>query len=50
MSMPHEVLAILAEGEVRRKTGATDWNLRSSRSHCVFVVVSPCLGGEELRS
>lgn len=38
--MPDEVLALLAEGDQRRRTGATDWNERSSRSHSVFVVVS----------
>lgn len=40
VSMPSEVLALLAEGDQRRRTGATDWNERSSRSHSVFVVVS----------
>lgn len=33
-----DVLAILEEGETRRRTGCTEWNERSSRSHCVFVV------------
>lgn len=35
---PEEVLALLAEGDQRRRTGATDWNERSSRSHSVFTV------------
>lgn len=41
VSLPEEVLEVLKEGETRRRVGATDWNERSSRSHCVFVVVSP---------
>jgi centromeric protein E len=40
VSLPSEVLEVLKEGEQRRRVGATDWNERSSRSHCVFVVVS----------
>lgn len=40
VSMPTEVLAILREGDTRRRVGATDWNERSSRSHAVFMVVS----------
>lgn len=43
VSTPGEVLNLLREGELRRKTGMTDWNERSSRSHCVFIVVSSCL-------
>lgn len=42
VSMPSDVLDLLAEGDQRRRTGATDWNERSSRSHSVFVVVSCC--------
>lgn len=38
VSGPEEVLALLAEGDQRRRTGATDWNERSSRSHSVFMV------------
>ncbi|WVR06672.1 hypothetical protein IAU60_003704 [Kwoniella sp. DSM 27419] len=33
-----EVRRLLRSGEDRRKVGATDWNARSSRSHCVFRV------------
>lgn len=39
VSLPEEVLEVLKEGETRRRVGATDWNERSSRSHCVFIVV-----------
>lgn len=35
-----EVRRLLKLGEDRRKVGGTDWNARSSRSHCVFRVVS----------
>lgn len=35
-----EVRRLLRLGEDRRKVGGTDWNARSSRSHCVFRVVS----------
>lgn len=38
VSLPEEVLEVLKEGETRRRVGATDWNERSSRSHCVFIV------------
>ncbi|KAL8276120.1 hypothetical protein RQP46_011469 [Phenoliferia psychrophenolica] len=38
VSTPEEVLQLLAEGEQGRRTGATDWNERSSRSHVVFMV------------
>ncbi|BGP12111.1 Kinesin-like protein kip2 [Rhodosporidiobolus nylandii] len=38
VSLPSEVLEVLKEGEQRRRVGATDWNERSSRSHCVFIV------------
>ncbi|CAK9784791.1 kinesin-domain-containing protein [Cutaneotrichosporon oleaginosum] len=31
-----EVRRLLRMGEERRKVGGTDWNARSSRSHCVF--------------
>ncbi|EIW67645.1 hypothetical protein TREMEDRAFT_33548, partial [Tremella mesenterica DSM 1558] len=34
-----EVRRLLRKGEERRKVGGTDWNTRSSRSHCVFRVV-----------
>ena len=35
-----EVRRLLKVGEERRKVGGTDWNQRSSRSHCVFRIVS----------
>lgn len=35
-----EVRRLLKMGEDRRKVGGTDWNARSSRSHCVFRIVS----------
>lgn len=35
-----EVKRLLRFGEERRKVGGTDWNTRSSRSHCVFRIVS----------
>ncbi|GAA5865939.1 hypothetical protein JCM3774_005528 [Rhodotorula dairenensis] len=38
VSLPDEVLEVLKEGDMRRRVGATDWNERSSRSHCVFIV------------
>ncbi|TNY18247.1 kinesin motor domain-containing protein [Rhodotorula diobovata] len=38
VALPEEVLEVLREGETRRRVGATDWNERSSRSHCVFIV------------
>ena len=50
-----EVRRLLRMGEDRRKVGGTDWNQRSSRSHCVFRIVSPSpgsatfVGGEETR-
>ncbi|ORX37049.1 P-loop containing nucleoside triphosphate hydrolase protein [Kockovaella imperatae] len=34
-----EVKRLLRLGEERRKVGGTDWNTRSSRSHCVFRIV-----------
>jgi centromeric protein E len=34
-----EVRRLLRVGEDRRKVGGTDWNARSSRSHCVFRIV-----------
>lgn len=34
-----EVRRLLAVGEENRKVGKTDWNARSSRSHCVFRIV-----------
>jgi len=33
-----DVSALLARGDLNRHTSATDWNQRSSRSHCVFQV------------
>lgn len=35
-----EVRKVLSIGDGRRRTGCTDWNERSSRSHSVFRVVS----------
>jgi centromeric protein E len=37
---PEEILELLQRGTSNRKTGATDWNFSSSRSHCVFTLVS----------
>lgn len=37
---PAHVREILARGEVNRRTAATDWNERSSRSHSVFRCVA----------
>lgn len=34
-----EVRKLIRLGEERRKVGGTDWNQRSSRSHCVFRIV-----------
>ncbi|TXT13257.1 hypothetical protein VHUM_00624 [Vanrija humicola] len=34
-----EIRRLLRMGEDRRKVGGTDWNQRSSRSHCVFRIV-----------
>ncbi|KAK4685751.1 hypothetical protein P7C73_g4393, partial [Tremellales sp. Uapishka_1] len=46
-----EVRQLLRVGEERRKVGGTDWNARSSRSHCVFRIVIESrahrTGGEE---
>ncbi|BEI93295.1 uncharacterized protein CcaverHIS019_0509230 [Cutaneotrichosporon cavernicola] len=38
VSTPQDVVEILSQGNSNRKTGATDWNDRSSRSHAVFTV------------
>lgn len=35
-----DVRGLLRVGENNRKVGQTDWNARSSRSHCVFRIVS----------
>lgn len=35
-----DVRRLLKVGEENRKVGRTDWNSRSSRSHCVFRLVS----------
>jgi centromeric protein E len=35
-----DVRGLLRRGEESRKVGQTDWNARSSRSHCVFRIVS----------
>ncbi|KLT45454.1 kinesin-domain-containing protein [Cutaneotrichosporon oleaginosum] len=38
VSTPQDVVEILSLGNRNRKTGATDWNERSSRSHAVFTI------------
>ena len=38
VTTPGAVLAALERGESARHIGATDWNVRSSRSHCVFQI------------
>ncbi|KAL1411458.1 Kinesin-like protein kip2 [Vanrija albida] len=39
VSTPQDVVDLLERGNINRKTGATDWNERSSRSHAVFTIV-----------
>ncbi|WVQ84221.1 hypothetical protein IAT38_006372 [Cryptococcus sp. DSM 104549] len=34
----NDVRRLLRSGEEKRRVGATDWNSRSSRSHCVFRI------------
>ncbi|TYJ58389.1 hypothetical protein B9479_000935 [Cryptococcus floricola] len=34
----YDVRQLLRSGEEKRRVGATDWNSRSSRSHCVFRI------------
>lgn len=38
VTSPLEVMALLEKGQASRRVGATDWNTRSSRSHCVFQI------------
>lgn len=38
VTSPAEVLELLEAGQALRRTAATDWNERSSRSHCVLTV------------
>ena len=38
VTTPDDVLALLERGQASRAVGATDWNTRSSRSHCVFQI------------
>jgi len=38
VTAPSEVMALLERGQAARHVGATDWNTRSSRSHCVFQI------------
>lgn len=38
VTTPEEVMALLERGQAVRHVGATDWNTRSSRSHCVFQI------------
>jgi len=40
VSSPIGVFDCLMKGEENRSVAGTDWNLRSSRSHCVFSMVS----------
>lgn len=54
MSTPQDVVTLLARGNTNRKTGATDWNERSSRSHAVFQIViesrpRDSVGDDEIR-
>lgn len=39
---PRGVVACLERGEDNRSVAGTDWNARSSRSHCVFSMVCLC--------
>ncbi|RXK38655.1 hypothetical protein M231_04062 [Tremella mesenterica] len=39
VSTPQDVIDLLNKGNAGRKTSATDWNERSSRSHSVFSIV-----------
>ncbi|WVQ81716.1 hypothetical protein IAT38_003841 [Cryptococcus sp. DSM 104549] len=39
VSTPEDVMELLEKGNTGRRIGATDWNERSSRSHCVFTIV-----------
>ncbi|WWC70146.1 uncharacterized protein I206_104093 [Kwoniella pini CBS 10737] len=39
VSTPQDVIDLLEKGNAQRRVGATDWNERSSRSHCVFTIV-----------
>nr|XP_018262811.1 uncharacterized protein I303_04295 [Kwoniella dejecticola CBS 10117]OBR84969.1 hypothetical protein I303_04295 [Kwoniella dejecticola CBS 10117] len=39
VSTPQDVIDLLEKGNAQRRIGATDWNERSSRSHCVFTIV-----------
>nr|XP_031863411.1 uncharacterized protein CI109_001287 [Kwoniella shandongensis]KAA5530483.1 hypothetical protein CI109_001287 [Kwoniella shandongensis] len=39
VSTPEDVMELLEKGNAGRRIGATDWNERSSRSHCVFTIV-----------
>ena len=38
VTTPREVFSLLEQGQRNRHIGATDWNTRSSRSHCVFQI------------
>lgn len=40
VNSPQDVLRVLTKGEDSRSVSCTDWNQRSSRSHCVFSMVS----------
>lgn len=42
-------MSILTKGQRNRKTGATDWNERSSRSHCVFTITIESDDGDDIR-
>ncbi|PWN42336.1 kinesin-domain-containing protein, partial [Ceraceosorus guamensis] len=38
VTSPEDVLSLLEAGQRHRHQAATDWNERSSRSHCVFTI------------
>ncbi len=38
VTSPETVLKLIEDGQRMRHVGATDWNERSSRSHCVFQI------------
>jgi hypothetical protein len=39
VTTPAEMLSLLAQGDAARRTGRTDFNAHSSRSHSVFTIV-----------
>ncbi|WFD33114.1 hypothetical protein MSPP1_004171 [Malassezia sp. CBS 17886] len=46
VTTPAQVLALLERGQHARHVGATDWNARSSRSHCVFQITIESRGAD----